>query len=237
MLLFIGELQAPAGIVDPIDGFFFMLTHFFTDCVAVSLLLLWLVHRRGFVSFNVVPATASSSRRASKLKPSSSIQSTVSFLMLHGKLPSSNRLRRSNRRSSLFVCSQSDTRILSSSLNSHRSNRRPPFVNSLCECFTRTERPTFVSSFPSIGMQPIPSLSPFGIQPIFRRHRSSILLRQRSYFVRIVLRRCFHRHTADPSDRSVTIDRPFIVLCHPAPWSSFRHCRFFLRGQFLTNVG
>jgi len=45
--LFIGELQVQAGIVDPVDGFFFMSKHFFTDGVAVSLLLLWLVCRQG----------------------------------------------------------------------------------------------------------------------------------------------------------------------------------------------
>jgi len=90
--LFIGELQAQAGIVDPIDGFFFMSTHFFADGVAASLLLLWLVCRRGlrllllhpsilstFFFFVVVPATDCSSlssqrqhasRRAPKLEPS-----------------------------------------------------------------------------------------------------------------------------------------------------------------------
>ena len=93
--LFIGELQAQAGIVDPIDGFFFMSTHFFADGIAVSLLLLWLVRRRGlrlFLSFvnssiqstsscvlcHVDPIDNSSSSSLSyKLKLASSIQSVA----------------------------------------------------------------------------------------------------------------------------------------------------------------
>jgi len=73
LLIGIGELQAPAGIVDPIDGSSFGCCGLFIDEVFVFFSCIRRSHRRSSFVIVVVPAT---------------------LILLHGELPSSSLLLR-----------------------------------------------------------------------------------------------------------------------------------------------